>query len=62
MNNKATRRKARETAKDATILFRKNEINKDTLRIIVASAMAWEMTTSLQEKINTKERKLERRH
>jgi hypothetical protein len=61
MSNKTNRKIIRDTAREAAVLFRKAEIDKEDLRTVLASALAWEITNDLNEKSQKKEKKLEQK-
>jgi len=54
MNIKTEKKNIRKTVRVAISLYEQNEISRDVLETIAASAMAWEITTGIQKKLEKK--------
>jgi hypothetical protein len=54
MNAKTEKKNIRNTVRVAISLYEQNEISSDILQTIAASAMAWEITTGIQKKLEKK--------
>jgi len=57
MNYKADKTAIRKTVLQAFELYNENVIDKEIFRTVAASALAWEITMSLQKKIFSKQMK-----
>lgn len=59
MNSEAKKNAIRQSVRESTKLYKNNLIDKDTLFILAASALAWEINSNLDEKVLSKSIQLE---